>query len=202
MTRWVEHPEGGRDRGPAAVARAWLEVLVRPRRFFRTGVAPGDQAPGLVFAAAVVLVEEAVRFALVPGTYPVFADRPLASAALALAVAVVLVTPAALHLTAALVTVELAALTRLVGVAPDRGGVSETVQVLAYAAAPCDLAGAPVPALRVACAAYGTALLAVGLATVHRLSLPRAALAAALPGALVFGYGFRGFAALVALAGV
>jgi hypothetical protein len=143
MTQWVERPEGGRDRGPVAVARAWLEVLVRPRRFFRTGVAPGDQAPGLVFAAVVVLAEEGVRFALVPGAFPVFAGQPLASAVLALAVAAVLVTPAVLHLTAALVTVELAVLTRLAGFAPDRGGVGETVQVLAYAAAPCALAGVP-----------------------------------------------------------
>jgi len=205
VTQWVERTAGGRDRGPVALVRAWLAVLVRPRQFFRAGIAPGDQAPGLVFAMAVVLVEEGVRFLLVPGAYPVFGDRPLASAVLALAVAAVLVTPAVLHLTAALVTVELAISTRLAGVAPDRGGVSETVQVLAYAGAPCVFAGVPVPALRVACAAYGAVLLVVGLATIHRLSAPSAAAVAALPAALVFGYGFRGFAAaadLAALAGV
>jgi hypothetical protein len=202
VTQWVESPRGGRDRGPVALGRAWLEVLVRPRRFFRVGVAPGDQAPGLVFGAAVVLVAEATRFALVEGAAPVFRGRPVASAVLALALAVVLVAPAALHLTAAVVTVELATLTRLVGFAPDRGGVSETVQVLAYAAAPCALAGAPIPGLRVACAAYGTVLLVVGFAVVHRLSVPRAALAAVVPAALVFGYGFRGFAAASALLGI
>ena len=50
MTTWVENPTGGRDRGPRNLVRAWIEVLVRPQQFFRNGVAPGDQAPGLVFA--------------------------------------------------------------------------------------------------------------------------------------------------------
>lgn len=201
MTQWVAEASGGRDRGPLAVLRAWVEVLVRPRRFFRVGVAPGDQAPGLVFAAAVVLLEETTRLALVPGAYPVFRGQPVASAVLWLAVAVVFVAPVALHLTAALVTVLLAGLTRLLGFAPNRGGVGETVQTIAYASAPCALAGVPVPALRLACAAYGSLLLVVGLATVHELSWPRAVAAAVLPAALVFGYGFRGFAAVATLLG-
>ncbi len=65
MTQWVENPTGGRDRGPTALVRAWVEILRRPRRVFRTGVAPGDQAPGLVFAATVVLFEEVSRYAVV-----------------------------------------------------------------------------------------------------------------------------------------
>lgn len=199
MTRWVEEPGGGRRRGPVALLRAWVAVLVAPRSFFRRGVTPGDQAPGLVFAGAVVLVEEAVRFATVEGAQPVFADRPLASMALSLGVAVVLVTPAVLHLVAAIETGLLAFLTWLGGFATDRGGVGETVQVLAYAAAPCALAGPPVPLLRAVCAGYGTVLLVVGLATAHRLSYPRAAVAAVVPAALVFGYGFRGFGALATL---
>ena len=202
MTQWVEDPHGGRARGPTGLARAWVEVLVRPRRFFRVGVTPGDQAPGLVFAAAVVLVEEGTRFALVEGAYPVFGGRPLASVVLALAVAVVLIAPAVLHLSAALVTVLLAVLTWLADLAPDRGGVSETVQVLAYAAAPCVLAGPAIPTLRLVCTAYGTVLLVMGLATVHDLSIPRAAVVAVLPAAVVFGYGFRGFLAATALLGV
>jgi hypothetical protein len=199
VTQWVENPSGGRDRGPVAVARAWLEVLVRPRRFFRTGVAPGDQAPGLVFAAAIVFVEEATRMALVTGVYPVFGGQPLASKALGLSLAVVLVMPATLHLTAALQTLVL-----MVG-APDRAGVSETVQVLSYAIAPCLLAGPPIPALRAVCTLYGTVLLVVGTSEVHGVGMGRAALLAAVPAAIVFGYGFRGFAAvgdLLATAGV
>jgi hypothetical protein len=173
--------------------RAWVEVVVQPRRFFRTGVAPGDQAPGLVFAGAVVLAEELSRYALGVAAYPVFGGRPLASAALVVALAVMLVTPATLHLTAALQTLF------LIPFAPERGGVSETVQVLGYATAPCLFAGLPFPALRVACAAYGTALLVIGTGQVHDVSLPRAAVVAAIPAAVIFGYGFRGFAAASSL---
>ena len=190
MTQWVENPTGGRDRGPVALARAWAEVLVRPRQFFRGAVAPGDQAPGLVFAMVVVLVEEATRFALVPGAVPTLGDSPALATVFGLAVATLFVAPAALHLTAALQTVLLMAL------APDRGGISETVQVVAYATAPCVFAGIPSPTLRTVCAVYGAVLFFVGLHEVHDLSAPRTFLAGVIPAALVFGYAFRGFAAM------
>ncbi|MFB6073943.1 MAG: YIP1 family protein [Haloarculaceae archaeon] len=197
MTQWVENPTGGRERGPLGLFRAWAEMLVRPRQFFRTGVAPGDQAPGLVFVAAVVLLEEGSRFAVVE-----LADRGVVSlgpfgyqgidglgpgmALLVVLAAVVFVAPAALHLTAAVQTLLLAPF------APDRGGVSETVQVLAYATAPCVFAGVPVPGVRLLCALWGTALYVVGTSQRHSLSLPRAAALGALPAIIVFGYGFRG----------
>jgi hypothetical protein len=190
VTQWVENPTGGRDRGPVALARAWVEVLVRPRRFFRGAIAPGDQAPGLVFAMTVVLVEEATRFALVSGAAPNLGDSPALSALFGLAVATLFVAPAALHLTAALQTV------LLMAVAPDRGGISETVQVIAYATAPCVFAGIPSPALRTVCAVYGAILFFVGLHEVHDTSALRALLAGVIPAALVFGYVFRGFAAM------
>jgi hypothetical protein len=193
VTQWVENPTGGRDRGPIALARAWVEVLVRPRRFFATGVAPGDQAPGLAFVMTVVAIEEATRFALVPGSYPVIGGRPVASALLALLLAVGFIAPLALHLAAAIETLA------LVPVASERAGVSETVQVIAYASAPCVFAGIPIPALRVVCALYGTALLVVGTSEVHDVGLGRAALAAAVPGLFVFGYAFRGLAAVTTL---
>ncbi|WP_246982994.1 YIP1 family protein [Halorientalis marina] len=193
MTQWVENPTGGRDRGPVAILRAWAEVLVRPRRFFRGGVAPGDQAPGLVFAAVVVLVEELTRLALVGGIYPTVGGQPAASTALFLALAVVLVMPATLHLTAALQTLILMA------TAPDRGGVSETVQVLAYATAPCVIVGVPVPAVRFVGALYGVVLLVVGTSVVHGTSVPKTVPLVAVPAAIVFGYGFRGFGAGAAL---
>ena len=193
VTQWVENPTGGRDRGPVALARAWAEVLVRPRRFFRAGIAPGDQAPGLIFAAVVVLLEELTRLALIPDVYPVVAGQPVASRALFLALAVVLVMPAVLHLTAALQTLILMA------TAPDRGGVSETVQVLAYATAPCVFAGPEIPALRVVCTAAGAALLVVGTVEVHDLPYWKAVPVVAVPAAIVFGYGFRGFGAAGAL---
>jgi len=190
VTQWVENPAGGRDRGPVAVARAWVEVLRSPGRFFERGVAPGDQAPGLVFAMAVVLVEEATRFALVPGAAPSVGGQPTLSALLGLLLAVLFVAPAALHLTAALQTL------LLILTVPDRGGISETVQVIAYATAPCVVAGVPSPTLRVGCAVYGSVLFVIGLRTVHDTSAVRALVAGAIPAALVFGYAFRGFAAL------
>lgn len=193
MTQWIENPTGGRDRGPRAVARAWFEVVARPRRFFRSAVAPGDQAPGLVFAMSVVLVEELTRFLLVADPYPVIAGRELLSAALWLGVAAVLVAPAALHLTAALQTV------LLIPVASDRAGVSQTVQTIAYSAAPCVFAGVPIPEVRALCGVYGSVLLGLGIATVHDIGAERAALASALPAAVVFGYGFRAFAAVETL---
>ncbi|MFB6361259.1 MAG: YIP1 family protein [Halobacteriales archaeon] len=190
MTSWVEDPGGGRDRGPRGLARAWVEVLLRPRRFFRSGVAPGDQGPGLTFAMTVVAIEEAARLALAPAAIPELAGGRLASAAVLVGLAALLVTPAALHLLAAIQTILLRPLVE------ERAGVSETVQVLGYAIAPCVLAGIPVPALRVLCAAYGAWLLGVGLTVVHETDGWRAALAALLPAAAVFGYGFRGFLAV------
>ena len=210
MTQWTENPEGGRARGPGGLVRAWVEVLVRPRRFFANGIGPSDQAPGLVFAMAVVLVEESVRFALVDDAYPVVADSEPLSAALWLGVTVLLVAPAAVHLLAALQTVLLAPF------APDRGGVSETVQVIAYATAPMVLAGVGVPPAfagvagletavavwRLLLALWGTALFVVGIATVHDTSLPRAAVAAAVPVVVVFGYFFGGVFAFETATGV
>ncbi len=162
---------------------------MRPTRFFQTGVAPGDQAPGLVFAVCVAVAFAGSRFVLDPATIPTAFGGPGVSAAVSLLFVAVFVAPAALHLTAALQTVLLILLVR------DRAGISETVQVLAYASAPCALAGAPVPALRAVCALYGAGLLALGIREVHDTTTGRAVAATALPAALVFGYGFRGFAA-------
>jgi hypothetical protein len=193
VTQWVENPTGGRERGPAALARAWVLALVRPRRLFRSAVAPADQAPGLVFAATVVLVAEGTRVLLVPDVYPVMGGQPLASGALYLAFVVVLVTPAALHLTAALQTVILIAFVE------SRAGVSETVQVIAYATAPCLFAGLPYPGIRVLASAYGMILFILGLSEIHDVSLAKSALVGAVPAVLVFGYGFRGVDAAMTL---
>ena len=193
MTTWVKNPRGGRDRGPRGLLRAWAEVVVRPRQFFRNGVAPGDQAPGLAFAVCVALCYTSLRFALVPGSVPTFGGGGALSVALGLAAVSLFVAPAVLHLTAALQTLPLAAL------APDRAGVSETVQVVAYAAAPCALSGVPWPPLRLLCACYAAALLAVGVSEVHDASPARAVAATALPSLLLFGYGFGGVAAATTL---
>lgn len=204
MTQWIEDPTGGRDRGPVAVGRAWFEVLVHPRRFFRHGVSPGDQAPGLVFASLVVFVEEATRFLTVELAtrgvlstglfpYPLIGDLGPLEAVLAVLAIVIFAAPATLHLVAALQTVLLAPF------APERGGVSETVQVIAYASAPCVLVGLPVPELRVACALWGTALYVVGTSEIHDISLARAGILAAIPALIVFGYAFRGVLAVQTL---
>jgi len=181
-------------------------MLRRPRQFFRAGIAPGDQAPGLVFASMVVLFEEASRFLVVelagrgllstgPFAYPAIGEFTPGVAVLALLGIIVFVTPATVHLTAALQTL------LLVPVAPERGGVSETVQVMCYAMAPCVLAGLPSPELRILVTAWGAALYIVGTAVVHELDAARATLVGAVPAAIVFGYGFRGFAAVEALVG-
>lgn len=196
VTQWVENPTGGRDRGPAAIARAWVEVLVRPRRFFRAAVSPGDQAPGMVFASIVAVVYVAGRFAFVPATRPALAGRPLLSMVLALALVALALAPLLLHFAAALCTLSLRP------VVAERAGVSETVQVVAYASAPCVFAAIPFPAIRLACALYGSGLLVVGLAVVHETTLLRAALAAAVPALLVFGYAFGGLFAFEALTGI
>lgn len=196
MTQWVENPQGGRDRGPLAVARAWAEVLVRPRRLFRSAVAPADQAPGLVFASTVVFVEELSRVLAGTAAYPVLGNRPTASVVFWLAIATVLVAPAGLHLLAALQTLVLIPFTE------ERAGVSETVQTLAYAGAPCVFAGLPYPKVRLLAAAYGAVLLVVGTSEVHDLSLPTAAVLSAVPSVLVFGYAFRGFASFTAVTGL
>lgn len=198
VTQWVTEPTGGRDRGPRAVARAWVEVTVRPRRFFRVGVAPGDQAPGLLFAVSVVSLASLLRLALAGETvvgapYPTFGDQRLLSVALVFSVIVALVAPLVLHLAAALQTV------LLLPFAPDRAGVSETVQVIGYATAPCVLVGVPIPTVQALAAGYGAALFAVGVSVVHSVSLPRAAALCALPAAAVFGIGFGGFEAVEAL---
>lgn len=195
VTQWVENPTGGRTRGPRAVVRAWIEVLVRPRQFFRTGVAPGDQAPGLVFAMGVVLVASVLRLALTGQTvfgsaYPTFGGRRALSVALVLAVIVTLVAPLVLHLIAAFLTV------LLMVFAPDRAGVSETVQLLGYASAPCVFVGVPDPLVVAVATGYGTVLLILGMVELHAVSRDRAAVLAAIPAGIVFGIGFSGFEAL------
>lgn len=210
MTTSVENPEGGRERGPRGLARAWVELLSRPRRFFRNGISPGDQAPGLSFVIVVSFLYTTVRFLTLPASRPGFFASELASVAVGLLLATFIIGPVGLHLVAALQVVVSIALVR------DRGGVSKTVQVLAYATAPMVMAGIGVPpafaevgflpelvaAWRVFLAAWGCVLLVVGMATVHEISLPHAAVVVAVPAIIVFGYFFGGLYALETLVGV
>lgn len=195
MTTWIENPEGGRDRGPRALARAWIEVLVRPGRFFRTGVGPGDQAPGLTFAIVVAVAFTAGWIAFDPTILPSVIENRALAAVLVLLLVGVLVAPVTLHLVAALTVAGLAL------VVTDRAGISETVQVVAYATAPMAVAGAPIPILRVVCGIYGTGLLIYGLKCVHGTTWGRALIAGAVPAVVTFGVGFRTIAAFRHLLG-
>lgn len=200
MTKWVENPTGGRERGPRGLARAWVEVLVRPRRFFRNGVSPGDQAPGLTFTVVVAGVFVCGQLLLAPATVSGYGRIVSAtgsvylSAIVVVAVACFLVAPLVLHLAAALCTLA------LIPLVEDRGGVGETVQVVGYATAPVVFAAVPVPAVQFLAATYGSVLLVVGLAVVHETALSRAALAGALPALFVFGFAVGGIGAFQALA--
>lgn len=183
----------GRDRGFTGIARAMGEILVSPRAFFRRRVAPGEQAPGLTFAMTVVVVEEASRYWLSPTAVPMLTASQLTSAIIVLALTVLLITPVVLHLVAAIQTL------LLLPVIKDRAGISETVQIISYATTPCLLAGVPIPELRVVCTAYGTVLLVIGIAEIHGTTDRLAAMVGAIPAAIVFGYGFRGFDAVTTL---
>ena len=188
MNSWIENPEGGRDRGLRALGRAWVEVLVRPRRFFANGVAPGDQAPGLTFAAAVAAVFTLGWVVTEPAVVPGIAE----SAALSAAVVVLLAT----------VSLVIASLEVDGGLSfRERGGVSETVQVVAYASAPMALAGPPIPTLRVVCGGYATLLLLAGVRTVHGTSPLRTLLAGLPAAAFGYGIGYRVVAAARTLLG-
>jgi len=196
VTQWVENPQGGRDRGLRGLVRAWFEVLVRPRRFFRNGIAPADQAPGLVFVIAVTLVFLAGRLVFAPETLPWFGTNRVVSAAIVLGVGGFLVAPLALHLTAALQTLALMPLVS------DRAGISETVQTIAYATAPCVFVAVPIPAVQLIAATYGFVLLVLGLSIVHATTLARALLASLIPGLFVFGFVFGGVDAFETVTGV
>jgi len=195
VTTWIENPEGGRDRGLRAIGRSWVEVLVRPWRFFRTGVGPGDQAPGLTFAMTVAFAYAGGWFAVAPDAVPGIVGSPTVSALVALLVVGLLAAPVGLHLTAAVAVVSLAVTVR------DRAGVSETVQVVAYASAPFAFAGPPTPALRVACGLYATGLLLYGLRTVHDTSPLRVVLGGTPAALLGYGVGYRTIAAAFSLFG-
>lgn len=193
MTTWVDTPAGGRERGPRGVMRAWISVIIAPRQFFASAVAPGDQAPGLVFGITIATAYVAGLFAGNPSHIPQLSNDPVTSAAITVIAVMLLIAPAILHLTAALQTI------LLILIVPDRAGVSETVQIIAYAAAPCIIAGVPIAALRVMCTAYAATLLIIGIREVHATSTLRATLAAGIPASLLFGSALGGISAGVEL---
>ncbi|MGM0606408.1 MAG: YIP1 family protein [Halobacteriota archaeon] len=200
MTTWVRSPRAGRNRGVAGLVRAWIDVIGEPRAFFRDGVTPGDQEAGLTFLVAVTVAYVGGTLLVTPesvigegGWVPIVGGSVLLSGVLVVAIAAIFLAPFGLHLVAALQTVVLAA------TIDDRAGVSETVQVIAYASAPCALAWVPVAPLQVLLVGYGAVLLFVGVSIVHDVSVKTAAVVGAVPAAVVFGWAFGGFEAATAL---
>ncbi|EMA57689.1 hypothetical protein C470_13417 [Halorubrum distributum JCM 13561] len=196
---------GGRLRGLRGIVRTWGEVLVRPRRAFANGVTPGDQAPALTFAVAVAAAFTLGWIGSDPAAMPVVVpSSQLLSEAVVFLVVVALAAPVGLHLTAAVATVSvvLASVEFDGGLGlRDRGGVSETVQVVAYASSPMALGGPAIPELRVLCGAYAAVLLFVGFREIHGLGSIRTVAAALPPAALGYGVGYRVVAAARTLLG-
>ena len=147
----------------------------------------------MTFLMTVVLFAVTSQYVFSPESFPSLPVSPVLAAAFWISIVVLLVAPLGLHLLSALQTLLL-----LVAVT-DRAGISQTVQVLAYATAPCVVAGVPIPAIRAIACLHGAVLLIVGLRIVHETSIIRAILAGFIPAFLLFGYGFGGVAALEAL---
>lgn len=182
MTTWVERSSAGRDRGMRGIARAWVGVMIRPRQFFQTATAPADQAPALTFAMFVTGISVLGLLLTNPGLSPVVSGSRIGGGLLIWTLLVLVVTPVTLHLTAAIGTLPLLVL------APERAGISETVQLIGYSSAPIALAW--VPGLLVNTSfdvvvaglfGYSLALLVIGVASVHRTGIVRAFLAAFPP---------------------
>ena len=179
---------------------------MRPRRAFANGITPGDQAPALTFAVAVAAAFTLGWIASDPAAMPVVVSSSrLLSGAVVFLVVVALGAPVGLHLTAALATVSVVVASVEIAdghfALRDRGGVSETVQAVAYASSPMALAGPAIPELRLVCGAYAAVLLFVGLRAVHGLGAVRTVVAAVPPAALGYGVGYRTVAAARTLLG-
>ncbi|WP_330632511.1 YIP1 family protein [Halocatena halophila] len=203
MTTWID-ASGGRERGVAGTITAWARVLFAPREFFTSAISTGDQAPGLTFAITVSLIAALPRVLADSGGS---LDAKVLEGLLVLLLIAVFVTPVGLHLVAALETVGLLA------VEPDRAGVSQTVQLIAYAIAPCAVTGvcavlvattegvlATMGALIwVLATSYGAVLLVYGTAIVHETSIARATISALVPAVILFGYVFGARTAIMAI---
>ncbi|MFB6187410.1 MAG: YIP1 family protein, partial [Halobacteriaceae archaeon] len=73
----------------------------------------------------------------------------------------------------------------------DRSGISETVQLICYAAAPGIFMGIPLPSIQVVAGVYGIGLYIIGIRVIHSVSYPKAIIVAIIPAGILFGYGFQ-----------
>ena len=180
-----------RTDGATDMWRLRVRRLLRPHRFFEAVVTANDQAPAVYHIIIIGSITAAVR--LWVGPIPSVGGSALIGAAVWIALTGLFIAPIALHLAAALATV------MLMITVPERAGISMTVQVWAYAATPVVLIGLGRPALTVVAIAVAGYLTVVGTAVVHRISMRRALLAAAVPIMVVYGIGLGGFASVTRL---
>ena len=193
VTGWIERSGNGDLPSPEGLARAWVGLITRPRQFFREDVEPDRHLPALAFAMLVVAISETLRLALVPDAHPVFGGLAVPSALLWLVAVVLVVTPIVLALVTAVQTLLVKAFV------DDPGDPTETAQIVAYATAPCVLAGVPIPEVTALVVIWGTVLLAIGVSEVHGPWFEPALALSAIPSAIVFGFGFRGIGAVETL---
>lgn len=186
LAEWVR-------RSVSVVYDLWLLAMFFPWRCFRHHVRPRDQSLAIVFAMSMVAVWAVVRALVGALSHPALGSGGWLSAAIWIVLRVVVVTPVALHLLAAVATVI------LVAVAPDRGGVSETVQVIAYSMAPVPLLSIELVGVQAVAALYGVILMWYGTRIVHRVPFERALLVVALPAYMLYAMGFGVDAAIAEL---
>ncbi len=206
VTKWVAQPSTDRDyihiRGLRGLAWAWGTVLITPRRFFQTAVSPGDQRAAIQFVGLITFCLVTGRLLTDPPS--VFGYSRIASsthsiiltALILIGAACILIAPLVLHLAAAVATLTLHPLVS------SRSGVSETVQVLAYAAAPGVFVAIPSPLVQLISTSYGAFLLILGLAIIHKTTLVRATFAGFLPVVFIFGWILGGLDAFTAVTGI
>ncbi|XGI83170.1 YIP1 family protein [Halorutilales archaeon Cl-col2-1] len=153
----------------------WYAVVTQPREFFsRVNHERAGQRDALVFVVLVALVSE------VPTAVP----EGVVDAA-GVSVAVLLLSPAVLHIASGVVY-------GLVWLATERDeGVDTTVRAVAYSTAPAVVSW--LPYVRLPAAVYGFYLLYTGIREGHGVGRARALGVASVPGLLVFGVVFSGF---------
>lgn len=162
----------------------WIVAMFFPWRCFTERVRPRDQSLGIVFAMVMVTLWAVISILIGTFSHPVIGGVAWLSAIIWLSLLVIVVTPVAIHLLAAIATVV------LITVAPNRQGVSETVQVIAFATAPVPLLGIDLIGVQAVAALYGFGLMWYGVRKVHRLSIERSLLVVAIPGYILFAMGF------------
>lgn len=174
-------------------ALLWGTAMVAPWKCARTYIVDRDQTRAIGFVMVMISVWLGLGAVLNTASWPVIGGLSSVSFLIWLALLAVFVAPIAVHVLAFIATVV------LVATVHDRAPVSETVQVIAFAMAPVVFFAIPVVEVQAAAAVYATALLVIGLRTVHRTSVWRAFLAAVIPAYLLFGVGFGANDALVEL---